>query len=152
MIARYSLQHLVFPGLALCLPLLAHANCSVSATNVAFGTYDPFSGSALDSTGTVTVDCGTLTSTQYTVSLSTGGNGTYFPRAMNSGGNTLPYNLYTDSAHTTIWGDGSGATATVSGSASLGNPKNHTVYGRIPGGENPVVGSYADSITATVTF
>lgn len=152
MITGYSLLRHSLLALSLYLPLLAYAACNVSATNVAFGTYNPFSGTALDSTGTVTVDCDLLTLTPYTVSLSTGGSGTYTPRTMDSGGNKLQYNLYTDLTRTTIWGNGSGGTGTVSGSALLGTPQNHTVYGRIPASQNPVVGSYTDAITVTVTF
>lgn len=134
---------------ALC-PLLAQALCNVSATGVAFGGYDPFSGSPTDAAGTITVGC--LPLEAYSLSLSAG-SGSFATRTLLDGANTLNYNLYTDASRSTVWGDGSGGTATVDDSIDLlGLSNDHTVYGRIPAGQNPYVGSYADTITVTVTF
>lgn len=122
--------------------------CTVEANGVPFGTYNPFSSAPLDGAGTITITCPSQTS--YTVSLSTG-NGTYAGRLMQSGTETLEYNLYTDSGRTTIWGDGSGGTSTVSGS-DAGMGTSHTVYGRIPERQNPLVGGYTDTLTVTISF
>lgn len=149
--ARSLWKIALFCGLLLGWSVPAAAQCSATTLGVAFGTYEPFSGSAVDSTGSIEVSC--LVSLGYTVSLSTGSGGSYNPRALSSGGNTLNYNLFLDSARSTIWGDGSSGTSVASGEISvLLFPVSHTVYGRIPGGQNPVVGSYADTITVTVTF
>lgn len=80
-------------------PAAAHATytCSLSASGVPFGV---FLGSQLAVSGTVTIDCTGSGSSNYNVKLSTGGSGTYSPRRMANGANTLSYNLYTDSAHT----------------------------------------------------
>lgn len=134
-----------------CLALPANAQCSATTLGVAFGGYDPFSGASVDSTGTVTVTC--LVINSYSVALSRGSSGSYSPRTLVSGGNALDYNLFLNSSRSTIWGDGTGGTGVISGSIGLLLlPNNHTIYGRIPGGQNPAAGSYADTITVTVTY
>lgn len=122
------------------------ATCSLSVQGVSFGSYDTFSNAALDSTGDIGVSCDV--STPYTIALSPGG-GSYALRVMSSGAHTLNYNLYTDATRTTVWGDGTGGTATVGGSAASAN---YTVYGRISASQNAYVGSYSDIITVTLNF
>ena len=123
--------------------------CNINVQDVNFGNYDVFNNVPLDSTGTITVNC-TLAAV-YSVSLSPG-SGSYSPRVMRSGADTLEYNLYTNTSRTTIWGDGTGNTAIVSGIAAIGVNINHTVYGRIPARQNVRVGTYFDSITVTLSF
>jgi spore coat protein U-like protein len=82
--------------------------CSVSATNVTFGVYDPLSVTGLSSTGSVTATCLNVLPTPITIALSTGSSGSYAARRMQSGANTLTYNLYLNAAETQIWGDGTG--------------------------------------------
>jgi len=130
--------------------------CSVAATGVAFGTFNPFNSTALDSTGTITVTCITALSASetYTVKLSTGGAGSY-TRTVSSGENTLLYNLYLDSARSSIWGDGTGGTSfqTWSGTLPSGTTiHNYTVYGRMPALQSAQIGVYADTITVTVNY
>lgn len=120
--------------------------CTASATGVAFGTYDPFSSAPLDSTGSISVTCSS--STSYTIALSAG-QGSFATRTLTSGVHPLAYNLYTDVLRTTVWGDGSGPTATVAGS---GTSASFNVYGRVPALQNAYVGSYADTIVVTVNF
>lgn len=131
-------------------------SCTVSATGVSFGTYTPFSPPPVDSSGTVTVNCLGVLGGIFTVKLNTGGSGTFSPRKMYKGTDTLNYNLYTDSGRTTIWGDGTGGTSfqTVDcGLACLGADNNFTTYGRIPGSQTAAVpGSYSDTITVTVEW
>lgn len=138
---------LAFAGVGLFAAAAADA-CSVNATSFQFGTINPLIATSHDSTSTVTVTCPSLTS--YSVALSPG-SGTFSQRQMSNGTNTLDYNLYTDSARTEIWGDGSGSTATVSASAD-DTGTDHTVYGRLPHQPTAAVGSYSDSITVTVTY
>lgn len=137
----------------------AIANCSVSVTTVAFGSYNPFSGSVSDSTSTIQVSCslGGLISlgVSYEIKLSAGGAGSYAPRRMSSGANTLNYNLYTSNARTTVWGNGTGSTGTISDGYLLGLftvNRNYTVYGRVPALQNARGGAYADTITVTVNY
>lgn len=145
---------LLAPGMA------AAQSCTVSATAVAFGTYNPLSASPAESNGTVTLNCSSVplsVVTPYTVALSAGNQGSFVPRRMAAGANLLQYQLYTDLARTTPWGDGSAGTSVVNGTipplllSSVSLP--HTVYGRVPALQSSAaVGSYSDVITVTVTY
>lgn len=125
----------------------AGATCGLSVLGVAFGNYDFQTSQNLDGVGRITVTCDV--STSYTIALSPGFAGTFASRSMQNGPHQLTYNLYTDPAHISIWGDGTGGSTTVSGS---GASVDHTVYGSVPAGQNPYVGSYSDSVTVTLTF
>jgi spore coat protein U-like protein len=133
-------------GLVCCVAGFSHAACSVNATGVTFGNYDPFSNQNLDGTGNVGITCDAAT--PYSITLSAG-TGSYLTRTMANGAHLLAYNLYTDATRTTVWGDGTASTAAVNGS---GASVNHTVYGRIPARQNVQVGTYADAITVVVNF
>lgn len=125
-------------------------NCTVSATNHAFGTYTPSAVPPTDGTSTVTVNC-TLDA-PYTVGLNagTGSGATVATRKMTSGANTLNYSLYQSALRTTVWGTTVG-TDTVAGTGT-GLNVDHTVFGRIPASQNVAAGAYNDTITVTVTF
>lgn len=120
--------------------------CAVSVVGINFGSYDPLLQQNLDSTGTVDVSCDAATT--YSIALSPG-RGVYTSRAMANGSHELLYNLYTSVAHATVWGDGIAGTATLDASG-MGNE--HTVYGRIPAGQNAFSGNYSDTIVVTLTF
>ena len=68
-----------------------------------------------------------------------------------TGTEVIDYSIYTDDTHTTVWGDGSAGTSTVSGTGVLGT-KSHTVYGRMPAGQSANQGIYADIINVTLTY
>ena len=133
----------------------AGAACTISATGVAFGAYDPQSISPDDSTGTVNVDCKS-TDPAPTVALSTGLSGSYAPRRLTAGSFSLGYNLYTTTARNIVWGDGTAGTVTqtLSGGTTSGGRRLYaqSVYGRITAGQNVGVGSYSDTIILTVTW
>ncbi|MGH8378782.1 MAG: Csu type fimbrial protein [Gammaproteobacteria bacterium] len=134
----------------------AAPNCTISSTAVSFGNYDPLSSTALTSTGTLTFNCTSGVpggGVPFTISLNPGNSGTYSMRTLKSGSNTLNYNLYTDASDTTVWGDGSPGTGTVTGNYPKNSPPvNALVYAFLPALQDAVPGSYSDSITATVTF
>lgn len=137
-------------GLAMLLLLPAFqvfAACQFNTISaVAFGAYDVFSGIADTATGSIRISsCG---GAPFTAALSTGSSGTFSPRAMVSINDTLQYNLYTDATYSTIWGDGSGGTATMSNRGSI----TFTVYGRVPAGQDASAGTYTDTIVTTITF
>lgn len=139
----------VLAGAALLVPLAsAHAaSCTVSATGVAFGTHTFLDTSPSDSTGTITVSCDAVAA--YSIGLVGGFTGT-FTRAMTSGSNQLGYNLFTDATRSVVWGDGTGGSARVSTSGTFG--ASHTVYGRIPSGQNVPAGAYSDALIVRVEF
>ena len=125
-------------------------NCSVSAADLAFGNYTASSGAALTANTTLSVTC--TNAVPYTVALDGGATGQPAARAMNDGSsNTLNYALYTTSAHTTLFGDGTSATATLAGTGNGAN-QSLTVYGQIPASQFVASGSYSDRITVTVAY
>lgn len=125
--------------------------CSISASNLAFGAYDPGAG---DLNGTTTIVATCTEDTTYNIGLDTGDNGasaTTTTRAMDDSlTNYLDYELYQDSSRTTVWGETVG-TDTVS-QTSAGGDESHTVYGQIPGSQFVPAGSYSDTINVTITY
>lgn len=126
---------------------LAAATCGLNTQGVNFGSYDFQSSQNLDSVGHITVTCDV--STSYAIAMSPGLTGTFASRIMQSGAHPLVYNLYTDLAHASVWGDGTGNSVTVSGT---GTNVDYAVYGSVPAGQNPYIGSYSDAVTVTLTF
>ena len=136
------------------------ASCSSPTTEtLAFGNYNPISGSAATATANITITC-TNTTAITSVTLNAGtGTGTINARKMEKNGTdttkTLNYNLYTSSANTSIWGDGTTGNVSnnVSGSAGIGSAQTITVYGTIASGQTTVEpGSYSDTITVTINY
>ena len=119
-------------------------------TGVNFGNYDVFGSANVDSTGSIKIQCINILN-PWVLSLDKGANSTTFiPRKMVNAGTLLNYNLYTDAARTTVWGDGTGGTVTVSGSSN--GSTTHTVYGRIPPGQDARAGLNADTVVITLNF
>jgi spore coat protein U-like protein len=125
------------------------ANCVVNAGTVTFGTYDPLvlhDTANLDVDGAFTLQC--TKGTPATLSL---GNGTNFSgglRRMASGANFLTYDLYTTGGRTTVWN----GTNTVAYTATSKAVFSQSIYGRVPGGQDASVGSYTDTVVASVVF
>ena len=138
-------------GLALCgSARQADAACTLSATAVAFGTYDVFQASPTDSTGTITYRCGNDRNIR--IAISTGTSGTFVNRTLQRSGEDLLYNLFYG-GFTQVWGDGSDGTATY----FERNPPNNkdvvlTVYGRITPAQDVAVGSYTDTVVVTLEY
>jgi spore coat protein U-like protein len=154
---------IAFAGLSYGIDAAAAADCTVSATGVNFGAYDPSAVAPSDSTGNVVVLCthvsGGATKVKYTVSLSTGSSGTYAARQLRAGTKRLTYNLFGDSGRSAVWGNGFGGTTVMSGSFTVGpGAGNHQrqatnpIYGRIPAGQSVLDGAYSDTIVVTLEF
>ena len=126
------------------------SSCSVSAGALDFGSYDPLAVLDLDATSAVNVTCNLLT--PYTVELDGGlVAGDISAREMDDGDSSqLGYQLYTTTLRTTIWGDGTTGSTIAGVGTGLSIP--HTVYGRVPNGQNVPNGSYADTITVSLDF
>jgi hypothetical protein len=124
--------------------------CVVSATPLAFGTYDPTASSPDDATSTLSVLC--TVGTSYTVGLTQGtaSGATVTTRKMSNGANLLNYALYQETGRTTNWGN-TPSTDTVAATAPVG-ATTLTVYGRIAAGQNVPIGSYSDTITVNVVY
>jgi spore coat protein U-like protein len=128
------------------------ANCTISTSALAFGNVDSTSPSNVDASGGLTITC--TNGSAWTASAGVGGGSgaSYANRRMTAGANLLNYNIYTSAARTTVWGDGTGSTATLGGTGT-GSAQSVTVYGRVAGGQTSVpIGSYADTVSVTITY
>ena len=129
--------------------------CGTSSPTLDFGTYYPITANAtanLDSSTTITINCAFDES--LTLGFDLGANalashcGASPQRCMANGANYLKYNIYAttgERASDSPWTSAvpetvSGGTATIS------------IYGRVPAGQDVAVGSYSDSIVATVYY
>lgn len=122
--------------------------CSVSATNLAFGAYDPAATTDKTATSTISVQCSL--GTAYTISLDNGGNASGSTRRMASGANRLSYEMYRDVGNSLIFG----TVANLLGVSGVGTgvAVPTTVYGVIPKSQSVGTGSYADQITVTIEY
>ncbi|TFI57258.1 SCPU domain-containing protein [Sphingomonas parva] len=121
--------------------------CTISAVGVAFGTYDPKSSAPRTGFGRISLDC--HPNARPVIALGAGLGGNLLQRRMSNGRSTLNYNLYTDAGLTSVWGDGTGGTLSISAPKKTSS---YTVYGRIPAGQNVSAGSYSDVLIVTVIY
>lgn len=123
-------------------------NCSVTATNLAFGNYR---GALINSTSTISVTCTNTTS--YNVGLNAGmaAGATVINRSMTGpAAALLHYKLFSNSGYSANWGNTVG-TDTLPGTGN-GATQPLTVYGQTPAGQFVLPGSYTDTITVSVTY
>lgn len=131
------------------------SSCTVSASPLSFGTYQPGQG-ALSAHTTLAVLC--TRGAPFTITLNAGMGGTVAQRAMTMGTNKLGYNLYTTATHAAVWGDGTQSSATVSGTGrglATGAAIAQTVYGQVPDAPSNLSlapGFYTDTVIATVSY
>ena len=127
-------------------------NCTITTTPVSFGAYDPVVANAtnpLDGTGTIVVAC--TRGANAMVGMNGGTNGFGTNRRMSRGaGQFLEYQLYTNAGRTDVWGDDLGGL--YLGVAPSRDPRTFNVYGRVPARQDATVGSYTDTVVATVNF
>jgi spore coat protein U-like protein len=145
-------------------PALAGADCTVSASGVNFGVYDPLATQPDDSTSSITVTCNYVppgnTTVAYTVAVSNGMNASSpTTRSMASGTARLGYNVFNDAARSQVLGTGVGGTVVARGSVTVGpgsgnssRSVTHTFYGRVPQALDPQPGAYNDSLVLTLTY
>lgn len=126
-------------------------SCTVSGDTLAFGTYN---GATLTgSSSGLTVTC--TNGTPYTIGLDGGSNGgtqggTHYMK-ITAGTQKVSYQLFSDSSDSISWGSTIGTNTVAStGTGSAQTP--FVIYGSIPAGQAVVPGSYADTVTATVTY
>ncbi len=140
--------------------------CTVGIGNLSFGAY---TGAQTTSSATMSITCtitsGLVDNVAYTATLSTGA-GSYAQRRLTHVGappDTLPYNLYLNTVpailNTSVWGDGSGATVTASGTLQLiivfqpTRTATFTVAGAMAAvATMPTAGTYQDIVAGTVTY
>lgn len=124
-------------------------NCSVTASNLNFGTLGVLNA-AVDGNTTVSPVC--TNGTPYTIGLNGGLSSATDPtqRKMSKASEFILYGLYRDASRTQPFGDTPGVN-TVSGTGS-GLTQSVPVYGRILPQSTPSSGSYSDTIVVTLTF
>jgi spore coat protein U-like protein len=127
--------------------------CTISDATLGFGTYDPSNTSDTVAQGTLGFRCSSGVS--MTIDLGTGSNSVAAGsglRGMANAGNVLPYQIYSDSARTTVWGTGMPTGTSVSKSGT-GGADTVIMYGKIPLGKTTVIdGAYQDIVVATLNF
>jgi spore coat protein U-like protein len=144
--------------------VIAKCKVQVFPSSLDIGTYDPVSVNQVnpqDGSGDITIAC--VGNSAPRIDISYGQNASASPRRLKSGSsNYLNYDIYkpTGSAFnsctgiTEIWGIGAG---TGSGTGLSTNPTStadqmYKICARIPGGQDPFIGSYQDTVSVTVNF
>ena len=126
--------------------------CLISNGVLAFGLYDPSSGTAHNGSTTITLTCTLGTAYQIGMAAGAGSGATVALRKLTSSGNTLSYRLYRDSGRTLNWGNTPGTDTLDATSSAVTLTNTINVYGQIPTGEAVPLGTYADSVAITVTY
>ena len=131
--------------------------CTIETKPLAFGSYDPLAGTAVDGVGEVIYTCGTKGAAASAVKnirieISRGLSNSY-DRQMRSADDRLSYNIYLDADHRTVWGDGSSGTDYYFNA----RPPNKTpvtvpAYGRIFPEQDVAVGQYSDVLQVKIYF
>jgi spore coat protein U-like protein len=127
---------------------------SPATTTLNVSAYD--ASAAVNGSADLSVRCSNAT--LYTIKLGGGLHGNIGQRLLRSaGGSVLEYNLFTNAARGTVWGDTIG-TNTVGGSGrgmSINNANTHTVFGTIANSvanQDVPVGLYTDAVAVTVEY
>jgi spore coat protein U-like protein len=126
-------------------------SCSVTTTGLTFSPYDSLGQAAVLGTGTFSVTCSGSGNQNLTLGLTGGGGGTCAGRRMASGANLLTYQIYREAARTSTFCDPNRVTFAMN--FPFGTPTRTvtvTMYGRVTAGQNPVLGTYSDTLTATL--
>lgn len=117
--------------------------CTLTATNMMFGTY---TGALLNGTSTGRVTCAGAWTVP--INAGTGAGASETIRYMTGpGGAELSYQVFQDAARTINWGNTTGTDLAGTGNANI------TFYGQITAGQYAVPGTYTDTLdTATTNF
>jgi spore coat protein U-like protein len=129
------------------------ATCVVTGNPMPFGTYDPFTGTAIFHTSTISVTCTAgMTPPPITMDQGLHGVGTVavpLRQMSNGAAGLLTYNLYSDAGATVAWEGTTGVTSPV----PTGSAIDMNVYGKVNAGQTTVpAGTYNDTVIVTATF
>jgi len=116
-----------------------------------FGAYDDASSSPLQTTATFRIKCtGVGNASAVFSSGPSSVTGDYQDRRMQGPqGSQLRYQLYTNSARSIVWGDGTRDTQPIVVTQN-GAYRDITVYAQMPASQAAEVGEYADTIVVTI--
>lgn len=145
------------PGTTMNVSATVNAYCAInSAGAIGFTSFNPTATAADQSaSSTISVNCTNTTPFDIGLSLGSGTNASLSTgRVMMNNTNTLIYQLYSDSAMSSVWGDTVNTnTVRLTGAGfGTGTAKTATVYAKIPYQPNAVPAAYTDTITVTVTY
>ena len=121
------------------------STCNVtSTTDVAFGSYDPTSGTDdTDGSGSFSFRCTKNNAFQLHIARTDN---------MNNGTDNLAYVLYSDAGRTTAWAIAAAADPAGESPAGSNAVKTRDVYGKIPALQDVSAGAYTETVTVTVTY
>lgn len=146
-----------------------NANCTISTSAVSFGRYESLLANAtipLNAAGAVSIACTKGSAPKIAMDLGRNPNGGRRHMALGAGGasgaaETLYYELYQPPSSapgtacsfpgTMAWGP-SGAQTFAPGPPAKRGSRTYSVCGTIPAGQGVAMGSYADTVVATVNF
>ncbi len=121
-------------------------SCTLSATNVNFGTY---TGTAVSpGASTILVTCPSGVVYQVLLNAGQGSGASETVRNMTGGAYTLSYGLYQDSSHSNNWGNTT-ATGYQQGTGT-GSAQAFYVFPQLTAGQKVAPGTYTDTITVTL--
>jgi spore coat protein U-like protein len=138
-------------------------SCSVAATSMAFGEYQPLNFAGKLASGDRTADaaisvmCTAIAvGGSYTIALGPSAQGnSIIPRYLGhlAGGPGMAFNVYLDGAYSTVWGDGFTG-AVIAGSIPVGDStQTYTVFGKVPAGQSTLrAGTYSGLLTLTIVY
>lgn len=125
-----------------------HCNPVFSVNDIDFGSHGPLTA-AVDHTTTLSPQC--TNTTPYQIGLGNGLHALGGNRRMRSAaGNYVSYELYRDDGRTQRWGNT--LNSDTVGQTGSGAAQDRTVYGRVPAQAGVTAGSYADTVTVTITY
>ena len=129
------------------------AACSIDASPMTFGNYDPTSAEDLTVSATIASTC--TSGSAAAISMDEGifagtGSTAAVPVRRMAGvdGSFLNYSVYSDSGYSVVWGAGD----TDVGVTGTGSAVNSTAYGKVTAGQAAAVTSFADSVVVTLTY
>ncbi|MDN5781989.1 MAG: spore coat U domain-containing protein [Luteimonas sp.] len=130
--------------------------CTVAVGDINFGTVASLA-TAVDASSNATVTC-TANNTPYTMSFNagTGTGSTLADRKLKleTGAETISYNLYSTASRNAseVLGDGTSSTVVFTGTGGTA-ATSHTVYGRVAGSQAPTNnGVFSSNVVATITY
>lgn len=139
-------------------PAAAAISCTISMTNVAFGSVDVLPGSVVNATGTATITCsGAAANTTYRfcTDIGPGTDVSGSQRRMASGTNRLNFNLYKDAARTQAWGNyassflGGGSQNDFTSNASGNISATITLYATLSGSQQTAIpATYSETLSS----
>ena len=128
-----------------------NAVCEVTADNLDFGAYSAQDGSPLRGESLLKATCTPGVSYQIGLNQGTSPGAAVEQRKMVSAASVaLEYQLYSDSARSSIWGNTPG-TDTVT-DVGTGLRQDHTVYGNVPAAQLVPADNYEDTITVRIYY